>query len=476
MIQPLYKTCAANEKLAIRLIGYFCCLQRGLPQIYYSRNGCEHMCNKVVFNVKDFCAVGDGITYDTDEIQNAIDAASRNNGKVFFPSGTYLIGTIYLKSNIKIELSDQAVLIGATDIRYYGNDTHYNRYDNETFLDKCLIYAEDCENITITGGTIDGNGSYFYEEGKKDVVHPMLFRFLRCQNIRVEGIQINMPAGWSMAFLECDYVWANKVKIISRHLNGDGLDFDSCRNVFVSECYLDTSDDCLCIQNSVSKRPSYNITVRSCVMKSYWAAIRIGLLNNGDIENVIISDCIFEDVACSGFKIQATECGSIRNIIMNNIIMRNVSRPIFVTSNFCQMGKFKLDNKDGSKGINGLRFNNIYIDNSNLQNCEGTEGLFIVGTPERRIKNIGLVNLYLISPGRAVAENIPSELGENRPEYYNIGNNPASGLFIRHLDELYMERVEIQSLTEDAREQIVMDDVKNIKGEFSCIKIFEDTD
>lgn len=79
-------------------------------------------------------------------------------------------------------------------------------------------------------------------------------------------------------FLECDYVWANKVKIISRHLNGDGLDFDSCRNVFVSECYLDTSDDCLCIQNSVSNRPSYNITVRSCVMKSYWAAIRIGLL------------------------------------------------------------------------------------------------------------------------------------------------------------------------------------------------------
>lgn len=59
--------------------------------------------------------------------------------------------------------------------------------------------------------------------------------------------------------------------------------------------------------------------------------------------------------------------------------------------------------------------------------------------------------------------------------YYNIGNNPASGIFVRHLDELYMERVEIQSLTEDARKQIVMDDVKNVKGEFSCIKICEDT-
>lgn len=420
------------------------------------------MNGNVIYNVKDFQAAGDGITYDTFAIQQCIDSASQNNGTVFFPAGTYLTGTIYLKSNVKLQLSDKTVLLGSPDIQYYGEDTHYNRYDNEPFLDKCLVYAEDCENITISGGTINGNGSCFYEEGKKDIIHPMLFRFLRCQNIHVEGSEIQMPAGWSTAFLECDYIWVSKVKIVSRHFNGDGLDFDSCRNVFVSDCYMDTSDDCLCVQNSVIDRPSYNIFVRNCVMKSFWAAVRIGLLSNGDIENVIISDCVFEDVVCSGFKIQASECGSIHNIIMSNIIMKNVRRPIFVTSNFCQMGKFELNEKDGEKGIDGLRFHNICINNAGLKDCEGTEGLYIIGTPERRIKNISLLEVYGTFPGGefTVDGEIP-ELSDNRPEYYNIGINPASGLYARHVNNLRIEKLEIELLEKGTREIIVLDDVKN---------------
>ena len=45
-------------------------------------------------NVKDFGAVGDGKTLDTAAIQRAIDAG----GVVNFPPGTYLTGTLYLKS------------------------------------------------------------------------------------------------------------------------------------------------------------------------------------------------------------------------------------------------------------------------------------------------------------------------------------------------------------------------------------------
>ncbi|MGB4024001.1 MAG: glycosyl hydrolase family 28-related protein, partial [Acutalibacteraceae bacterium] len=57
------------------------------------------------FNVKDFGAVGDGKNDDADGINKALEQALKNNGTVFFPSGTYLI-----TSTINIEKDDSRVL------------------------------------------------------------------------------------------------------------------------------------------------------------------------------------------------------------------------------------------------------------------------------------------------------------------------------------------------------------------------------
>ena len=49
------------------------------------------------YSVKDFGAVGDGITIDTEAIQNCITAAEGNGYEVYFPAGTYLVdGTIII--------------------------------------------------------------------------------------------------------------------------------------------------------------------------------------------------------------------------------------------------------------------------------------------------------------------------------------------------------------------------------------------
>src|ERR1700761_1162613 len=49
------------------------------------------------FNIRDFGALGDGVTLDTASIQKAIDSASNGGGgTVDLPSGRYLSFTIHL--------------------------------------------------------------------------------------------------------------------------------------------------------------------------------------------------------------------------------------------------------------------------------------------------------------------------------------------------------------------------------------------
>ena len=54
-------------------------------------------------------ALGDGMTVNTSVIQKAIDLCGRSGGgTVYFPSGSYVSGTLFLKSNVTLELSSGA--------------------------------------------------------------------------------------------------------------------------------------------------------------------------------------------------------------------------------------------------------------------------------------------------------------------------------------------------------------------------------
>src|SRR5437867_253023 len=59
-----------------------------------------------IVNVKDFRAVGDGITDDTPAIKQALAAALRSKGTVYLPPGTYLI-------NDTLEITDTVAIVGA---------------------------------------------------------------------------------------------------------------------------------------------------------------------------------------------------------------------------------------------------------------------------------------------------------------------------------------------------------------------------
>nr|MDE6607741.1 glycoside hydrolase family 28 protein [Lachnospiraceae bacterium] len=68
----------------------------------------------VTLNVKEFGAKGDGIQDDTTFIQAAIMACPKQS-RVLIPKGTYKITSLFLKSDLNLELAKDAELLADND-------------------------------------------------------------------------------------------------------------------------------------------------------------------------------------------------------------------------------------------------------------------------------------------------------------------------------------------------------------------------
>ena len=422
------------------------------------------------FSVLHYGAKADGITKDTKAVQAAIDACTKNGGgNVIIPAGkTVVIGTIYLKNFVTLYIENGAVLLGSPDIEDYTTDTHKNTYKNEPHMDRCLIFARDAKSFAIKGlGTIDANGHPKYFTKDKGG-RPMMMRFLNCSNIQLKEVTLINPAAWTSAWLYCDQIVVDGIKIISRvNNNGDGLDFDGCTNVRVANSSFDTSDDAICLQTSRPDKPCKDIVITNCVFTSKWAAMRIGLASRGDFESVTVSNCSFHDIQDSGLKIQMNEGGEMKNMVFSNIIMKNVPRPIFMT--FCQQraGVDAPETMLPMKAMHSFSFNNMIIDNREL---DKNTALFLTGMPDNYITDIQLNNIQMTVSGggtqedsdkKGIKEYTLETLDGWWPEFSKVGTLPASGIYARHIDGLYINNFQLITITEDKRKPVVFDDVLN---------------
>lgn len=103
-------------------------------------------------NVKDFGAVGDGVTDDSVTIQNAIEYSKENGGIVFLPKGTYLLVTnnftrgestiaFMVYENQKI-VGDNAILLTAEDALFRNVISTYNAEDATGYAGIANVHIE----------------------------------------------------------------------------------------------------------------------------------------------------------------------------------------------------------------------------------------------------------------------------------------------------------------------------------------------
>lgn len=65
-------------------------------------------CNAKNINILDYGAIADGKTLNTKAVQKAIDDCSASGGgTVTVPTGQFLIGTIYLKNDVNLNLETE---------------------------------------------------------------------------------------------------------------------------------------------------------------------------------------------------------------------------------------------------------------------------------------------------------------------------------------------------------------------------------
>lgn len=142
----------------------------------------------VYVNVLSTGVVNDGVTMNTRALQSAIDScAHAGGGTLYFPSGRYLTGSLFLRDNITLFLEAGAVVLGSPDLKdYYLPEQSYISFRNDV---AAVINAEYCRNIKLTGlgnWTFDGQGTLF--PFRYEAYRLKLFRFVGRENVLIKNI------------------------------------------------------------------------------------------------------------------------------------------------------------------------------------------------------------------------------------------------------------------------------------------------
>ena len=421
-----------------------------------------------------FSCVTQGAALD---LQREIDAAAeRGGGTVRVPAGEYEVKPFALKSNVTLELAEGARLLASTNVADYSAELGA----------RCFVYAENATNVAIVGkGVLDGRGSGFREmKGQRGEQQPralpILMRFSRCHDLRLEGFKYTNPGAWGCHLRNCDGV---KVKGVSctNYCNktNDGLDIESC-NVTVEDCDLFADDDSLCFKTESDKSFLVtNVVVRNCRMGSICNAIKFGTGSYCDFRDILIENCELRrspgawrwdwrknmpgvtnrHCGIAGLALEVVDGGRMENVTIRNITVEGYMTPIFIRHHHRHEPK-------GGKVDTYL--SNVLIENV-CGSADGRIASSITGVPakggatSRRPRNITLRNISLTVPGGGTEAEAKASVPEKDGAYpeafmFNRMALPAYGFYVRHADNVVFDNVEVKTATPDARPRLVVED------------------
>jgi len=308
-----------------------------------------------VLNVRNFKAYGDGVHDDTLAVQTAIMACPEH-GIVYFPTGVYLVKSLFLKSDINIYLKKEATLLASAmrddyailpgTIRNKNDELILGTWEgNPLPIYTSLITGINVQNIMFFGeGTLDGNaqnGPWWINPKKKVLAYRPRGIFLNnCRNICFQGLTVQNTASWAIHpfYSENLEFYDLKIKNPAHVGNTDGLNPESCENVKIIGVHFSVGDDCIAIKSGKiymaknHRRPTKDLEIRNCLMEDGHGAIVLGSEISGGASDIRISQCIFSRTD-RGLRIKTRRGRGkqiITDITFKNILMQGVKNAFVI--------------------------------------------------------------------------------------------------------------------------------------------------
>jgi polygalacturonase len=301
-----------------------------------------------VCDVRDHGAGGTRIWFDTEGFQAAIDACAKaGGGTVRVTRGEYLIGPIWLRSNIRLELQKGAEVLAATDPALFPQGERAG-----------LINVRDADNVAVVGeGLIDGQGAVWWEriraiwranpnfatdgqarQQQKDD-RPRLILVSHSTNVRFEGVRIENSPSFHLVLNDADHVTIDRVRITApAHApNTDAIDPINSRHVIITNNVISVGDDIVAIKSN-GPDPRHPDAVSSDILIAgntilAGRGICIGSGTSGGVARVRVENNSF-DGSMYGLRIKTMrgKGGKVRDVVFKNNRMKDVETPLVFTS------------------------------------------------------------------------------------------------------------------------------------------------
>ncbi|MDR3666397.1 MAG: glycoside hydrolase family 28 protein [Ignavibacteriaceae bacterium] len=397
------------------------------------------------YNIKDFGALPDGHTLNTDPINNAIAKCSEDGGgTVIIPPGTWITGPISLKSNVNLHAENGALIIFSKDHKIYpikklplkgysvaspilgvnlenialtGEGIYDGSGDAWRPVKKSKLTSSQWQSLTKSGGYVDNSTWYPSQDafdGLKNIkklksnkgltendfipyresMRPYMTLLINCKNVLIDGITIQNSPMFALQPLQCQNVIFCNIKINNETWaqNGDGMDINSCDNVLIYKCTVNAGDDGICMKAGGGKKQSpvlTNIIIADCIVYHAHGGFVIGSESDGGIKNISVKNCNFmgTDIGLR-FKSARDRGGLVENIFVDGVYMKDIIHEAVLFSFSYEQNLDENNNKPEKLPVfRNFNLNNII--------CNGAEhALLIDALAESPVKNIKITNSY----------------------------------------------------------------------------------